>query len=288
MIDRRDLAFKAREEPDFDEQSALELEAKIEIEDCFLQQIVLTNKRLVQLCGGQYVQVFEAILGEIMRSLFQRSAGEICWALACYDDMIELGKPESVNAYANYMQSVMKQLESSEDEHIMQNVAYAIHVLVYADGLNDLEFWTQWLTNKIQKEHPGHESKGAVENCTSALGCLMLKQANKLPVSELLPFWISQLPIEEDEEEVETTTKTLCLLAQQHPSIINAQKQEVMFALVSAMGSGALEEETCMAAVNLLHCVVTDQKHLQSAIMNLPPMNMQVVLALLNNVGNQI
>ena len=56
----------------------------------FVYEIVLCNKRIAQLCGGSYIQVFEVILGDMIRSLFHRGAGEICWALACFDDLIEV------------------------------------------------------------------------------------------------------------------------------------------------------------------------------------------------------
>ena len=39
MIERRQEHMKVRKEPDFDEQSQLELEKNIEVEDSFLQQV---------------------------------------------------------------------------------------------------------------------------------------------------------------------------------------------------------------------------------------------------------
>ena len=67
---------------------------------------------------------------------------------------------------------------------LRQNVAYAIHVLLGAEALTDLQFWTQWLTNNIQKTH-NHASKTAVENCTSALGILMLRKPNQVKFCDI-------------------------------------------------------------------------------------------------------
>lgn len=61
-----------------------------------------------------------------------------------------------------------------------------------------------------------------------------------------------------------------------------------MLVLVSGLGSGALEEATCRAAINLLQAVVTDQRELEAAIMQLPQENMKIVVELLQTVQTQI
>eukprot|EP00494_Astrolonche_serrata_P025438 UN25699 len=178
MIERRNILIAEEKNPDYDETMKAELQAQIDDENSFLQEIASTNKRVAQLSGGQYCKIFEAKLGKQMRNLLTRSVGEKSWALAMLDDLIEVAAPLSVQMYGKFLEKEMEKLQTATNEYIVQNVAYGINVLLNANALSDEKCtqWGKWL--KHQMENPGTRSKLCRENCTSAFGIFCLKNQN--------------------------------------------------------------------------------------------------------------
>jgi len=279
MLERRQEYEEMKKDPDFDERMQEEYTELVDMEDKFLQEIVLCNKRIAQLCKGVYVEVFHQILFDHMRNLLQRSVGEICWSLACFDDMIECAKPQAVSKYADFLQKTMLHFKDNKDEWITQNVAYAVHVLSQAKALQNVMQWAQWLTEQIS--NPSGRSDASIENCTSALGVMLLTHGDNLNPKEVLPFWLSHLPIREDEEEVETSTKTLVQLAKLHPSIIQEHIPKVQAILLSGLGGGCLADATAQVAVEMLGSVTSDPSQLEGLIRQMEPHEATTVLTLL-------
>merc|ERR1719242_50429 len=277
---RRQAYLEKAKMQGMDDEAKRVYEEEIDMEDKFLQQIVLCNKRIAQLCGGSYIQVFEKVLGQAFRDMMSGSSGEICWSLACFDDLIEVAQPESIKAYSGYLQQKMIEFQGTTDEWITQNVAYAVHVLSNANSMENVGAWAQWLIKQIQ--NPADRSKCSIENCISALGVLCIQRPQQIPIDQALPFFIDNLPITDDTEEVETSTKTLCQIAEKYPAVIQQKLPQVQMALLSGMGSGALSEEVCTAAVKLLLMVTQDAQILGNLIRQLDPEAQQIVLALLN------
>jgi len=279
MLERRQAYAEMKKDPDYDATMQMEYAELVDMEDKFLQEIVLCNKRIAQLCKGVYVEVFHQILFEHMRNLLQRSVGEICWSLACFDDMIECAKPQSVSKYADFLQKTMLHFKDNKDEWITQNVAYAVHVLSQAKALQNAMQWAQWLTEQIS--NPAGRSASSIENCTSALGVMLLSHGDQLNAKEVLPFWLSHLPIREDEEEVETSTKTIVQLAKLHPSIIQEHRPKVQAILLSGLGGGCLADATAQVAVEMLGSITSDPSQLEGMIRQMEPHEATTVLTLL-------
>lgn len=278
MIERRAEYEKMKNDPDYDETMHQEYEAYIEQEDKFLQEITLCNKRIAQLCGGGYVQVFEEILSNRMKLLLTRSVGEICWALAAFDDLIEVAKPQAVTQYAEFLQKTMLHFKDTKDEWITQNVAYAVHVLSEAGALQNVVQWAQWLTE--QMTNPNGRGVASIENCTSALGVMLITNGNSLDPKEVLPFWLSHLPIREDEEEVETSVKALITLAKSHPSIVQSQIPKVQEILLCGLGGGCLTSQTAPVAIEMLSSVTSDEQ-LQGLLQQMPEHEAMIAMKLI-------
>lgn len=67
------------------------------------------------------------------------------------------------------------------------------------------------------------ENVNATENCISAVGKIMKFKPDCVNVEEVLPHWLSWLPLHEDKEEAVQTFSYLCNLIESNHPIVLAQ-----------------------------------------------------------------
>lgn len=218
------------------------------------------------------------------RNLMKGSLGEQCWGLAMFDDLIDLAKPESIRAYGQYLQQQMLRLQNTQDEWITQNIAFGVNVLENANALDQIENWGEWLT--VQIKNPNGRSRCAIENCISALGILLEHRPNKIPPNSIFPFFINNMPITDDEEEIETSSATLLKIANQHADLIKSNAAQVIYVAVSHLGSGALTDDTAQNISKLIKILASENPNvLELAIAKMPQENALVAMTLLQ-IGN--
>lgn len=83
------------------------------------------------------------------------------------------------------------------------------------------------------------ENEDATDNVVSALGKVCLHLSHATDLQQVLPVWVSYLPLKADLEEAAVCHEQLCTLLERHPEVVlgsNNQAQMVQVASVIAHG----------------------------------------------------
>ncbi|MEQ2190335.1 hypothetical protein XENOCAPTIV_028750 [Xenoophorus captivus] len=116
--------------------------------------------------------------------------------------------------YAEYFLRPMLQSLCDTSPEVRQAAAYGVGVMAQYGGDNYRPFCTEalpLLVGVIQAaDSRSKENVNATENCISAVGKLMRSRPECVNVSEVLPHWLSWLPLKEDKEEAVHTFHFLC------------------------------------------------------------------------------
>ncbi|ELW71512.1 Importin-5 [Tupaia chinensis] len=108
---------------------------------------------------------------------------------------------------------------------VRQAAAYGLGVMAQYGGDNYRPFCTEalpLLVRVIQSaDSKTKENVNATENCISAVGKIMKFKPDCVNVEEVLPHWLSWLPLHEDKEEAVQTFNYLCdLIESNHPIVL--------------------------------------------------------------------
>uniref|UniRef100_A0A8C1BEZ7 Karyopherin (importin) beta 3 n=1 Tax=Cyprinus carpio carpio TaxID=630221 RepID=A0A8C1BEZ7_CYPCA len=145
------------------------------------------------------------------------------WGLCIFDDVIEHCSPSSFK-YAEYFLRPMMQSLCDTSPEVRQAAAYGIGVMAQFGGENYRPAFTEavpLLVGVIQApDSRAKENVNATENCISAVAKVMKYRPECVNVNEILPHWLSWLPLNEDKEEAVHTFNYLCDLIESNNSIV--------------------------------------------------------------------
>uniref|UniRef100_A0A8C2L8C4 Karyopherin (importin) beta 3 n=1 Tax=Cyprinus carpio TaxID=7962 RepID=A0A8C2L8C4_CYPCA len=145
------------------------------------------------------------------------------WGLCIFDDVIEHCSPSSFK-YAEYFLRPMMQSLCDTSPEVRQAAAYGIGVMAQFGGENYRPAFTEavpLLVGVIQApDSRAKENVNATENCISAVAKVMKYRPECVNVNEILPHWLSWLPLNEDKEEAVHTFNYLCDLIESNNPIV--------------------------------------------------------------------
>ncbi|RXM36693.1 Importin-5 [Acipenser ruthenus] len=161
------------------------------------------------------------------------------WGLCIFDDVVEHCSPASFKYAEYFIRPVLQSLCDSSPE-VRQAAAYGIGVMAQFGGDNYIPFCTEaipLLVGVIQAaDSKAKENVNATENCISAVGKVMKYRPECVNVSEVLPHWLSWLPLNEDKEEAVHTFNFLCdLLENNNPIVLGPDNSNLpkLFAIIA-------------------------------------------------------
>ncbi|RXN01965.1 FERM, RhoGEF and pleckstrin domain-containing protein 1 [Acipenser ruthenus] len=167
------------------------------------------------------------------------------WGLCIFDDVVEHCSPASFKYAEYFIRPVLQSLCDSSPE-VRQAAAYGIGVMAQFGGDNYIPFCTEaipLLVGVIQAaDSKAKENVNATENCISAVGKVMKYRPECVNVSEVLPHWLSWLPLNEDKEEAVHTFNFLCDLLENNNPIVLGPDNSNLPKLFSIIADGVVSE----------------------------------------------
>ncbi|XP_039601355.1 importin-5 [Polypterus senegalus] len=153
------------------------------------------------------------------------------WGLCIFDDVIEHCSPASFK-YAEYFLRPMLQSLCDSSPEVRQAAAYGIGVMAQNGGENYRPFCTEaipLMVGVIQAADSKDKANiNATENCISAVGKVMKFRPECVNVNEVLPHWLSWLPLKEDKEEAVHTFSFLCdLIESNNPVVLGPENANI-------------------------------------------------------------
>lgn len=167
------------------------------------------------------------------------------WGLCIFDDIIEHCSPTSFK-YVEYFRWPMLLNMRDNNPEVRQAAAYGLGVMAQFGGDDYRSLCSEAvpLLVKVIKCANSKTKKNviATENCISAVGKILRFKPNCVNVDEVLPHWLSWLPLHEDKEEAIQTLSFLCdLIESNHPVVLGPNNSNLP-KIISIIAEGKINE----------------------------------------------
>ncbi|XP_038147097.1 importin-5 [Cyprinodon tularosa] len=220
----QELRQAKRQDEDYDEQVEETLQDEDENDVYILTKVSDILHSVFSSYKEKVLPWFEQLLQLIVQLICpNRPWADRQWGLCIFDDVIEHCSPSSFK-YAEYFLRPMLQSLCDTSPEVRQAAAYGVGVMAQYGGDNYRPFCTEalpLLVGVIQAaDSRSKENVNATENCISAVGKLMRFRPECVNGSEVLPHWLSWLPLKEDKEEAVHTFDFLCDLIESNNPIV--------------------------------------------------------------------
>ncbi|KAK6325540.1 hypothetical protein J4Q44_G00048820 [Coregonus suidteri] len=220
----QELRQAKRQDEDYDEGMEETLQDEDENDVYILTKVSDILHSVFSSYKEQVLPWFEQLLQLIVQLVCpSRPWADRQWGLCIFDDVVEHCSPSSFK-YADYFLRPMAQSLCDTSPEVRQAAAYGVGVMAQYGGENYRPFCTEalpLLVGVIQSpDSKVKENVNATENCISAVGKVMRFRPECANVNEILPHWLSWLPLNEDKEEAVHTFDFLCDLIESNNPIV--------------------------------------------------------------------
>uniref|UniRef100_A0AAY5F0B9 TOG domain-containing protein n=1 Tax=Electrophorus electricus TaxID=8005 RepID=A0AAY5F0B9_ELEEL len=220
----QELRQAKRQDEDYDEQVEETLQDEDENDVYILTKVSDILHAVFSSHKEKVLPWFEQLLQLIVNLICpHRPWADRQWGLCIFDDVIEHCSPSSFK-YAEYFLRPMMQSLCDTSPEVRQAAAYGIGVMAQFGGESYRPFCTEaipLLIGVIQAaDSRAKENVNATENCISAVGKVMRYRPECVIVNEILPHWVSWLPLNEDKEEAVHTFNYLCDLIESNNPVV--------------------------------------------------------------------
>ncbi|XP_053986559.1 importin-5 [Hylaeus anthracinus] len=224
-FERAVARLEKRKDEDYDEVVEEQL-ADEDDEDVYtLSKIADILHALFTTHKSSFFPYFDPICGHFVKLLSpERSWSDHQWALCIFDDVIEFGGPECAK-YQEYFLRPMIQYVSDKSAEVRQAAAYGCGVLGQHGGEAFAQACAEALPRLMEvindPESRSPENVNPTENAISAVTKILKYNNKAINVDEILPHWLSWLPVVEDEDEAPYVYGYLCdLIEANHVAVL--------------------------------------------------------------------
>ncbi|XP_041502184.1 importin-5-like [Microtus oregoni] len=289
----QELRQVKRQDEDYDEQDEESLQDEDNNDVYILTKVSDILHSIFSSYKEKVLPWFEQLLPFIVNLICpHRPWPDRQWGLCIFDDVIEHCSPASFK-YAEYFLRPMLQYVCDNSPEVRQAAAYGLGVMAQYGGDNYRPFCTEalpLLVRVIQSaDSKAKENINATENCISAVGKIMNFKPDCVNVEEVLPHWLSWLPLHEDKEEAVQTFSYLCdLIESNHPIVLGPNNANLpkIFSIIAEgeMHEAIKHEDPCAKRLaNIVRQVQTSGGLWNECIAQLSPEQQAAIQELLNS-----
>uniref|UniRef100_A0A8D0L417 Importin 5 n=1 Tax=Sphenodon punctatus TaxID=8508 RepID=A0A8D0L417_SPHPU len=235
-----------RQDEDYDEQVEESLQDEDDSDVYILTKVSDILHSVFSSYKGKVLPWFEQLLPLIVNLICpHRPWPDRQWGLCIFDDVVEHCSPSSFK-YAEYFLRPMLQSICDNSAEVRQAAAYGVGVMAQFGGDSYRPFCTEalpLLVRVIQSaDAKTKENVNATENCISAVGKIMKFKPDSVNVEEVLPHWLSWLPLHEDKEEAVHTFNYLCDLIESNNPIVLGPNNTNLPRIFNIIAEGEIHE----------------------------------------------
>jgi len=169
-------------------------------------------------------------------------------ALCIFDDLVEFGKDNSVQLFSVFFEEMLRCCSDSNPE-IRQAAVFGVGLCGQFGGAAIAPYVNASL-EAISKcimypDARSDENVYATENAISAAGKLCQFHSGSLDVNMVLPMWVHQLPVKEDDIESKLVYKQFIHFVKTYPHVIVQNTPERIGKLLEIISECFLNEDLC-------------------------------------------
>ncbi|XP_066113316.1 ran-binding protein 6 isoform X2 [Saccopteryx bilineata] len=242
----QELRQVKRQEENYDQQVEMSLQDEDECDVYVLTKVSDILHSLFSTYKEKILPWFEQLLPLIVNLICSsRPWPDRQWGLCIFDDIIEHCSPTSFK-YVQYFRWPMLLNIHDNNPEVRQAAAYGLGVMAQFGGDDYCSLCSEAipLLVKVIKCANSKTKKNviATENCISAVGKILRFKPNCVNIDEVLPHWLSWLPLHEDKEEAIQTLSFLCdLIESNHPVVLGPNNSNLP-KIISIIAEGKLNE----------------------------------------------
>jgi len=221
-----------RKEEDYDEEVEEILKDEHETDSYILSKVSDVMHSLFKTHREAILPFFEHMLPDFSKLLEpQQPASDRQWALCIFDDLLEYTATSSIK-YQQYFLKSMVSSTQDENPEVRQAAAYGIGVMAQFGGEQYADVCAEVvpILSAVIAHSDGRTKNNvsATENCVSAVTKICKYNATKVNVNEVLPSWLSWLPVVEDHVEAPHVYGYLCdLIEANHPVVLGQNNANI-------------------------------------------------------------
>jgi len=180
----------------------------------------------------KFLPVFDQLLIHVNKLLEQtRPWSDRQWGLCIFDDVIEYTGPLALNYQQHFVQQMLHYL-TDEQAEVRQAAAYGCGVMGQFGGPGFAQWCKEAIPRLVQviqaPDSREQENVNPTENAISAVTKILKWNQGAINVDEILPVWLSWLPVVEDVDESPYVYGYLCdLIEANHPIILGQNNSNI-------------------------------------------------------------
>uniref|UniRef100_A0A663EW81 Importin 5 n=1 Tax=Aquila chrysaetos chrysaetos TaxID=223781 RepID=A0A663EW81_AQUCH len=242
----QELRQVKRQDEDYDEQVEESLQDEDDSDVYILTKVSDILHSIFNSYKEKVLPWFERLLPLIVNLICpHRPWPDRQWGLCIFDDIVEHCSPSSFK-YAEYFLRPMLQSVCDNSPEVRQAAAYGVGVMAQFGGDSYRPFCTEALPLLVRViQSPDAKTKenvNATENCISAVGKIMKFKPDCVNVEEVLPHWLSWLPLHEDKEEAVHTFNYLCDLIESNNPVVLGPNNSNLPRIFGIIADGEIHE----------------------------------------------
>jgi hypothetical protein len=226
--EKQKIEQQKEEEDEVDEETtAADCEAAEEgtALDSVAANIADAIERIVELHHDAFVPAFQEFLAEFTFGLLapERLVLERQYALCILDVVMQHSKV-AARMYVQRFLPFMLQYATAPEAGLRQSACYGLGVTAvtlgdeFAPAINEVLVKLKQVAGAQEAFAP--ENVHATENAISAIGKIIDTQANSISIVDTIRFWVSLLPLRNDDSEAKINHELLCTFTERYPTIV--------------------------------------------------------------------
>ncbi|CAG5078833.1 Similar to Ipo5: Importin-5 (Mus musculus) [Cotesia congregata] len=231
-FDRAVARLEKRKDEDYDEVVEEQLRDEDNEDVYTLNKVADILHALFATHKETFFPYFDQICHHFVKLLApERSWSDHQWALCVFDDVVEFGGPASFK-YQEYFLRPMISYVCDPSAEVRQAAAYGCGVFAQFGGDAYAQACAEALPRLVevitQPEARSQENVNPTENAISAVTKILKYNSKMVNVDEMLPHWLSWLPVTEDEDEAPHVYGYLCdLIEANHPVVLGPNNEHL-------------------------------------------------------------
>lgn len=184
--------------------------------------------------AGQFNQPFSMFLPHILKFFSSKSTTERASTVACLGEVAG-GLKQDITPFTDTIFKTLMQGLVDTDKEVRSNSAYATGLLCeYTKA--DLTGHYMSILQKLQPLFEGGNHRLAKDNAIGCTSRMIIARADAMPISQVLPVIISQLPLKDDFAENQPVYKMICQLYRSNNQDIMNLTEQLIPIFVNVLG----------------------------------------------------
>ncbi|XP_075236845.1 karyopherin beta 3 [Lycorma delicatula] len=280
-FERADERLEKRKDEDYDEVVEEKLVAEDSDDIYTLSKVADIIHALFTAYKTDFFPYLDQIVGHFVKMLTpDRPWSDHQWALCVFDDVIEFGGPACAKYQNLFLQPMLSYITDKAPE-VRQAAVYGCGVL----GLHGGEAFAATCAEAIPRlvevindpEARSPEFINPTENAISAVTKILKHNNSAINVDEILPHWLTWLPVLEDTDEAPHIYGYLCdLIEANHPVVLGVNNSNIpkLIAIMSeafAREAIALDNDVAKRMLGIIRQIQGSGEMFQACVAQLTP-----------------